>query len=349
MSITVASLLLSAALSLSPTQTPLVIAHRGASGELPEHTLAAYARAIAQGADYIEPDLVMTKDGHLIARHENEIGGTTDVAQKFPQRKSVRLIDGQYIEGWFSEDFTLSEIRSLRARERLPFRSQAQNGQFRVPTFDEVIQLVQAQSKAQKRVIGIYPETKHPSYFRSIALPLEPALLQTLQRYGLNHKEAPVYIQSFEVSNLQALRAQTPVRLVQLIEESGVPADQMLLEPGEAPVSYSSMITPAGLNQIRRYADGIGPYKRLILPDAGGRLMPPTDLVRDAHAVGLQVHPWTFRSDESYLHDNHFGDPSAEYAAFFDAGVDGIFSDFTAHAVAARKAWLAQRAAAVQP
>jgi glycerophosphoryl diester phosphodiesterase len=202
-------------------------------------------------------------------------------------------------------------------------------------------------------VIGLYPEIKHSSYFRSIALPLEPAVLQTLQRYGLNHKDAPVYIQSFEISNLKALRAQTPVRLVQLIEESGLPADQMLLPPGEDPVSYSSMITPAGLNQVRSYADGIGPYKRLILPDAGGRLMPPTALVNDAHAVGLQVHPWTFRSDESYLHENHFGDPSAEYAAFFDAGVDGIFSDFTAHAVAARTGWLASRApseqAAVRP
>jgi len=317
-----------------PDQHPLIIAHRGASGELPEHTLAAYERAIDQGADYIEPDLVPTKDGHLIARHENEIGGTTDVAEKFPERKRTLQAGDYTVTGWFTEDFTLAEIKTLRAKERLPFRSQAHNGKYPIPTLEEIIELVQRKNKASGKRIGLYPETKHPSYFRAIGLPLEPPLLKILSDYDLNHKAAPVFIQSFDVGNLQMLRTQTELKLVQLIDETGFPEDQ-----GPTGISYASMVTPEGLRQIRKYADGIGPYKRWIIPEHDGKLQPRTYLVDNAHSLGLVVHPWTFRSDAEYLHADYQGQTEAEYRAFFEAGVDGVFSDFTAHAVQARQSW----------
>ena len=196
----------------------LIIAHRGASGHRPEHTLESYTLAIAMGADYIEPDVVSTKDGVLISRHENEIGGTTDVAEKFPARKTTKTIDGQSLTGWFSEDFTLAEIKTLRAKERLPFRSHERDGLYPVPTFDEVLALADAKSKELGRTIGVYPETKHPTYFRSIGLPLEPPLLATLAKHGKRDTSAAVFIQSFEPANLQLLRPQTSLRLILLLE-----------------------------------------------------------------------------------------------------------------------------------
>jgi glycerophosphoryl diester phosphodiesterase len=295
----------------------LIIAHRGASGHRPEHTIESYTVGIAMGADYIEPDLVATKDGVLIARHENEIGGTTDVAEKFPARRTTKTIDGQSITGWFTEDFTLAEIRTLRAKERLPFRSHDRDGLYPVPTFDEVIALADAKSKETGRTIGVYPETKHPTYFRSIGLPLEPPLLATLAKHGKRDRTAPVFIQSFEPDNLKLLRPQTTLRLVLLLEAT-------------------ASVSPARLAEIRSFADGIGPNSRLIVPaNADGTLREPTTLVADAHDAGLLVHVWTLRSEPAFLSPSYGGDPLEEYRQFAALGVDGIFGDFPDVAFAA--------------
>lgn len=318
---------------------PILIAHRGASGDLPEHTLAAYKLAIEKGADFIEPDLVLTKDGVLVARHENEISGTTDVASHaaFAARRATKIIDGQRVTGWFTEDFTLAELRTLRARERLPEvrpANTAFDGQFLIPTFEEILALAARETKARGRAIGVYPETKHPSYFAGIGLPHEAPLLAALARHGLTEPTSPVFIQSFEVGNLQALRHKTKVRLIQLIEAEGHPADRPDLPTAK-------MISPAGLANIARYADGIGPDKSLIIPrDASGRLTMPTALVANAHAAGLKVHPWTFRAENYFLPTDlrHGPDPrsrgdlAAEIRAFVAAGIDGLFSDNAAEA-----------------
>jgi glycerophosphoryl diester phosphodiesterase len=313
---------------------PLIIAHRGASGYRPEHTLASYELAIRMGADFIEPDLVSTKDGVLLARHENEISETTDVAAhpEFADRKATRTIDGHELTGWFTEDFTLAEIKTLRAKERLPFRDPSFNGQFEVPTFAEVIALAKRKSAETGRTIGVYPETKHPSYFRSIGLPLEEPLLKELQEAGYHGKTAPVFIQSFEVENLKGLREITDLPLIQLMEAEGRPWDD--------PRTYHDLATPAGLAEIAEYADGIGPDKRRIVPiGPDGRLLSPTSLVEDAHAAGLLVHPWTFRSDGTFLAPDYEGRPEREYEQFFSLGVDGLFSDFSDTAVRARETW----------
>jgi glycerophosphoryl diester phosphodiesterase len=323
---------------------PIVIAHRGASGYRPEHTLESYRLAIELGADYVEPDLVSTKDGVLVCRHENEIGGTTDVAAhpELAARRTAKPIDGVSVEGWFTEDFTLAELRTLRARERLPQlrpRNTEFDGRFQIPTFDEVIALVQRESAARGRTIGIYPETKHPSWFQSLGLGLEEPLLRALRRAGWTEAGAPVFIQSFETGNLRMLRGMTRVRLVQLIESTGGPFD--LTRGGDAR-TYADLTTPAGLAQIATYADAVGPHKDLVIPrDEGGRLRAPSSLVAEAHAAGLAVHPWTFRSENYFLPaDFHAADPAdpafgathgdaeAELAAFFAAGVDGVFADF---------------------
>ena len=306
---------------------PLVIAHRGASGYLPEHTLQAYALAIDQGAHYIEADLVITADGVLIARHENNLADTTDVAEKFPGRRRTKMVDGQQVDGWFSEDFTLEEIKTLRATERLPFRDQSSNGKFQVPSFDEVIQLVLSRSRELGRRIGIYPETKHPSYFAALGLPLEEPLVAALEKHGLDRAGAPVFIQSFEVSNLRKLDGLTDAPLIQLLSEPVLaPFDQ---ESAGGGLTYGDMITDAGLREIATYADGIGPRKALIVPrDEEGNLAPPTNLIERAHAVGLAVHVYTFRSEARYLARQYDGEPGAEYRQFFSLGVDGVFTDF---------------------
>jgi glycerophosphoryl diester phosphodiesterase len=305
---------------------PIVIAHRGASGERPEHTLEAYALAIAQGADYIEPDLVSTKDSVLVARHENEIGSTTDVATRFPERRRTARIDGDTVTGWFTEDFTLAELKTLRAKERLSVRARTFDGQFQIPTFDEVLRLAAQRGRERGRTVGVYPETKHPTYFRSIGLPLEERLVSSLTRAGLNHIGAPVFVQSFEVGNLRRLRALTRVRLVQLINFSGAPPDV----PGRA---YTDMLTPAGLRAVRAYAVGIGVEKRLVIPlTAAGYPLSATPLVRDAHRAGLLVHVWTLRSDSTFLPAGWNGDARAEVRAFRAAGVDGLFTDFPRNA-----------------
>jgi glycerophosphoryl diester phosphodiesterase len=332
---------------------PLLIAHRGASGWRPEHTLAAYRLAAEQGADYLEPDLVLTGDGVLVARHENEIGETTDVATRpeFAGRRRTQRIDGEEVTGWFTEDFTLPELRTLRARERIPQLrpgNTAWDGRHAIPTLDEIIELAKSESRRTGRIIGVYPETKHPTYFRGIGLPLEEPLVETLHRHGWTDADAPVFVQSFEVENLRRLRTMTGVRLVQLLASTGQPYD---LRVAGDPRSYADLATPAGLREIATYAQGIGPHKDLVIPrDASGRLTQPTSLVRDAHALGIVVHPWTFRSENHFLPaDLRRGDPAdpefprrrgdavAELRRFFEVGVDGVFADHPADAVAARQ------------
>lgn len=330
------------AVTAQPTldgQPPIVIAHRGASGERPEHTLAGYKLAIDLGADYIEPDLVLTKDGVLVARHENEISETTDVTARpeFAARKATKTIDGQEVSGWFTEDFTLAELKTLRARERLPkLRSTEYDGQFEIPTFEEILTLLAEVNKDRKKPVGVYPETKHPSYFASIGLPHEAPLLAVLDRFGYRGRTAPVFIQSFEVGNLMDLRARSDLPLIQLMDGEGGPADR----PG---TSYAAMTSPAGLKMIAAYADGIGPNKAMVIPrGALGRLGKPTDLVRDAHAAGLKVHPWTFRRENYFLplddkggvNPAGHGDLAGEIAAYLKTGIDGLFSDNPREAVA---------------
>jgi glycerophosphoryl diester phosphodiesterase len=328
--------------------SPIVIGHRGASGYRPEHTLAAYSLAIGMGADYIEPDLVSTSDGVLVARHENEIGGTTDVAShpEFASRHTTKTIDGVPVTGWFTEDFTLAELKTLRAKERIPALrpdNQVFDGLYQVPTLQEVIDLAKAHG------VGIYPETKHPTYFDSIGLSLEEPLVGTLSANGYRSSRAPVFIQSFEVGNLKELTRMTRVPIVQLLNEGGKPYDFVV--SGD-PRTYADMATPAGLRDIARYADGIGANKNLIVPrDAAGNLRPPTTLIRDAHRADLIVHAWTFRNENSFLANDHrqgnaahpaflraTGDSPAEFERFYRLGLDGLFSDNPDTAVAARVA-----------
>ncbi len=324
-------------------ESPLVLGHRGACGHRPEHTLASYELAIAMGADYVEPDLVMTKDGILVARHENEISGTTDVAKKFPDRKTTKKVDGKEITGWFIEDFTLAEVKTLKANERLAFRDHSFDGKFEIPTFKEVLNLV----KKQKRVVGVYPETKHPSYFQSVGLSLEEALIKELKAQGLNKSNSPVFIQSFELTNLKKLRTLTKLPLIYLIDDPElVPFDNVLSGDKR---TYKDMLTPASLKEISSVANGIGPYKRYILPvNDKNEALPPTTLISDAHAVGLLVHPYTFRSEAQYLLKDYQGDPQKEYLQFFDLGVDGLFSDFADQAVLAKKTFLKNKKAGVK-
>jgi glycerophosphoryl diester phosphodiesterase len=308
--------------------TPIVIAHRGASGHRPEHTLAAYALAVSMGADFIEPDLVITKDGVLVARHENEIGGTTDVAERFPDRRRTAVIDGTPVTGWFTEDFTLAELRTLRARERLAFRSHAHDGQFAIPTFDEVLALADSLGRRRGRPVGVYPETKHPTHFRGIGLPLEPPLLAALRARGLDRADAPVFIQSFEVGNLQALRRETRVPLVLLLSGNDVPYDRQLLGDRRTGAQW---VTPAGLREVAGFADAVGVNTRMLV--GGTAEAVPTSLVRDAHAAGLQVHAWTLRPEGVFLAPRYRGDPLAEVRELAALGVDGLFGDYPDHVV----------------
>jgi glycerophosphoryl diester phosphodiesterase len=331
---------------------PQVFGHRGASGYRPEHTLAAYRLAIQLGADYVEPDLVPTKDGVLVARHENDITGTTDVGDhpEFADRKVLKLIDGRPIIGWFTEDFTLAELKTLRAKERLPEVRPANtryDGRFEIPTFAEVLQLVDEQSRRTGRRIGVAPETKHPTYFDSIGLSTEEPMLETLQQFGLDTKRSKVIIQSFEVSNLQQLDRLTKVPLEQLVDATGAPYDQVA---AGAPTTYASMVTASGLEKISAYADWVGPHKDLVLPrDLNGATGAPSALVRDAHRVGLRVVVFTLRDENQFMATNFRrgtdpnakGDIFAEVTAFLDAGVDGIFADHPDSAVDARDAFVA--------
>ncbi|WP_445291738.1 glycerophosphodiester phosphodiesterase family protein [Calothrix sp. 336/3] len=339
-------------------KAPIVIGHRGASGELPEHTLGAYMRAIELGADFIEPDLVSTKDGVLIARHEPNLINTTDVSDRpeFSDRKKTKVIDGIAEEGFFAEDFTLAEIKTLRAKMPQSFRPQVFNGLYEIPTFEEVINLVKQVEKDTGKKIGIYPETKHPTYHDSIGLSLEEPLLATLEKTGFTDPSR-VFIQSFETSNLKELNQKTDIPLVQLLDAFDVNPDGSLIEvqPYDFVVSgdkrtYADLRTPEGLKEIATYADGIGPWKRMIVSvkevdadgdgkaddlngdgvinDADKVLTEPTSLVPDAHKVGLLVHPYTFRNEGRYLASDYKGNPNAEFQQFINLGVDGYFTDF---------------------
>ena len=360
--------------SIYPTldgKAPLVIGHRGASGYLPEHTLESYKKAIEQGADFIEPDLVATKDGELIARHEPNITNTTDVATKpeFASRKSTRKVDGIEESGWFASDFTLAEIKTLRAVQSAKERDQSFNGQFSIPTLREVLDLAKASSQGG-RTVGVYPETKHPTYHNDLKLGLDDRLLKILADYGYTAKSSPIIIQSFEVANLKYLRSKTQVRIVQLIDGDDVDIDgkMVLAAPSDKPYDFVvaknpgdfiSMLTPAGLKEIKTYADGIGPWKPYLIASKGvdankdGKaddvngdglvneadrtLLPASDVVKNAHAAGLFVHAFTFRNEPRHLAGNYKGDPKAEYELFYKLGVDGLFSDFPDTAVAVRK------------
>jgi glycerophosphoryl diester phosphodiesterase len=320
---------------------PIVIAHRGASGYVPEHTLTAYFIAVQQGADYIEPDLVSTKDGVLVARHENEIGGTTNVAEhkEFAARKTTKTIDGKPLDGWFTEDFTLVELKTLRVRERLPQLRTGNSrfdGQFEIATFDEILSMVRALERMRGTNaprIGVYPETKHPSYFRSINLPLEGTLLRALKRWGYRGKDAPIFIQSFEVGNLQALRKKTQFQLVQLMEGGGAPYD--MAARGDTR-TYADLATAQGLREVAQYADAIGVDKNMVIPrDTNDTLLTPTSLVNDAHAAKLQVHVWTLRAENYFLPaefrstsaTSATGDLAGEITRFLATGIDGMFCD----------------------
>ncbi len=350
---------------------PLVIGHRGAAGYLPDHTLEGYRKAIELGADFIEPDLVASKDGVLVARHEPNITSTTDVRDRpeFASRKTRRTVDGVEEEGWFVTDFTLAELKTLRAIQPFADRDQSYNGKLQIPTFDEVLDLARSEGARLGRSIGVYAETKHPTYHARLGLKLEDRLLDTLARYGYTSKASPVILQSFEVSNLQYLRGKTQLRLVQLVDASDINADGsiQLAAPFDKPYdfavagdarTFASLLTPAGLKEVKTYADGIGPWKPYLIPsrllddnhdgqpddlNGDGQLderdrvmMPPTEVVRDAHAAGLFVHAYTFRSEAKRLASDFKGDPGAEYRLFYTLGVDGVFSEFADHARAAR-------------
>lgn len=322
---------------------PLVIAHRGASGLRPEHTRAAYELAIDQGCDFIEPDLVMSRDGHLIVRHENEIGGTTDVAAHagFTARRTTRIIDGLTVEGWFTEDFTLAELKTLRARERLPALRPANtafDGAEPILTFQEVIDIAREGSARTGRTIGVCPELKHPTWFASLGLAMETPFVAVLEANGLTGADAPILIQCFEVGTLQGLRARITARLLQLIAAATGPADRPDLTPAD-------MVSPAGLADIAAYSDYIGVETMLIEPrDGAGSALPATPLIADAHAAGLKVAAWTFRAENLFLPLGDrlgedltaHGDLTAQIARFRDHEVDAVFSDFPAIAAAVR-------------
>jgi glycerophosphoryl diester phosphodiesterase len=360
-----------------PGKRPLVIGHRGASGYLPEHTLEAYALAIELGADFIEPDLVATKDGVLIARHEPNITATTNVGTlpQFADRRRTRIVDGVSETGWFATDFTWAEMQQIRAVQAFGERDQGFNGLYRIPSFDEVITLAKRKSAEEGRTIGVYPETKHPTFHQQLGLALEDRLLHVLQKHGWNHRGAPVFIQSFEQANLKYLRGKTSVRLVQLVDADDVAPDGTITyaAPFDRPYdwavagragTFGDLVTPAGLAEVRTYADGVGPWKPYLISaacinvvagrcadangdglvnDADRRLLAPSAVIANAHAQGLFVHTWTFRSEQRRLASDYRGMPANEYLAFYEAGVDGLFSDFPDTAVVARTLWLLKK------
>ncbi|RIX82336.1 glycerophosphodiester phosphodiesterase [Acidovorax cavernicola] len=357
-------------------QPPLVIAHRGASGQLPEQTLEAYARAIELGADVIEMDLVSTKDGVLIARHDPNLAISTDVAKhpRFASRKKTIQVDGETQTGWFSNDFTLAEIKTLGGISTDPERPQEFNGKFKVVTFQEIIDFAKAKSKETGRTIAIYPETKNPTYFRDLGLPMEDKVVAAINAAGWNSKTAPIYVQSFEPGSLKYMKSKgLNTRLIQLIDGDGIDMKTGAMTyavPVDRPYEWTKagdkrnfdvMVTPAGLAEIKTYADGIGPWKRYIVSvkgtvgadgkvvdvnkdgkinDADATSMAPTTLIADAHKAGLFVHPFTFRNESRRLASDYNKDGKNEYAVYYKLGVDGVFTDFTDTARAARDEYL---------
>lgn len=363
-------------LTLSGKQT-IVIGHRGTPGYLPEHTIGGYTNAIKMGADFIEPDLVVTKDGFLVVRHEPMLSGTTNVSEmpEFASKKTTKNIDGKQITDWFVSDFTLAEIKKLRAKQAFAERPQEFNNLYAIPTFEEVIALAKQKSKELGRTIGIYPETKHPSFHEALNLPITDKLLTALDVAGWNNSEAPVFVQSFEVSNLQYIRSKSTVKTIQLLGcydvalngdlifsvskgeliSDGMPYDWYLKGDNR---DFGFFITPEGLDFVKTYATGIGPWKPFIIPytatdlnkdgiaddkngdgeinEADKMALPPTSLINEAHKRGLQVHAYTFRNESHRLLSNYNNNPLLEYQAFYRLGLDGVFSDFTDTAIKAR-------------
>lgn len=331
---------------------PLIIAHRGASGYRPEHTIAAYELAVEMGADYIEPDLVMTGDGVLVDRHEPEVSGTTDVAERpeFADRRTTKQVDDRSVTGWFVEDFTLEELRTLRAKERLGDlrpESAAYGGRFRVPTFEEVLQARTELSRASGRTIGIIPEIKHPTYLHALGFDPEAEVTRVVQAHGLGRPDAPVWVQSFELTALKGLREKGyRGRSTFLTTANGTPYD--LREQG---TTYAELTTAEGMRELSAWVDGLSPGKDQVIPwNQDATLGEPTGFVRDAHAAGLKVTPWTFRSENAFLPaDYRNGDgPAAhgrivdEVVAYLEAGVDGVFCDQPDVCVGARSQFLAR-------
>lgn len=334
---------------------PLIVGHRGAPGYLPEHTIPGYELAIKMGADFIEPDVVSTSDGHLIVRHEPLLSVTTDVVNRpeFADRKRTRTLDGIETTDFFTCDFTLAEIKTLRARQAFEDRDHSHDGLYQIQTLQEVIDLAQAKSRETGCAIGVYPEIKHSTFHQQLDLPIEDKLLDTLNRAGLDKASSPVIIQSFETANLKYLRGKTKVRLMQLIDGSDTDPDtgaMILKPPSDKPYDWvvadraednRDQLSPAGLKAIAAYVDIVAPWKRHLISFAKGQLVRRMDIVDNAHACGLQVHSWTMRNDrlDPYYKDN----AQAEYYDLFDMGVDGLFTDFADAGVRARDAWMAGR------
>ncbi|MEB0110460.1 glycerophosphodiester phosphodiesterase [Variovorax sp. RTB1] len=355
---------------------PLVVAHRGASGYLPEETMEAYSRAVELGADVIEMDLLITKDGVLVARHDPNLAISTDVAShpEFAARKKTMKVDGETQTGWFIHDFTLAEVKTLGGISTDAERPQQFNGKFKVATFQEILDFQKLKTRETGRAIAIYPETKNPTWFRDMGLPLEDKLIAMINAAGLNSKTAPIYVQSFEPGSLKYMKSKgLNTKLIQLIDGDGIdmktgamtyaiPVDRPYewAKSGDAR-TFSAMVTPAGLAEIKTYADGIGPWKRYLISikgtmgadgkpvdvnkdgkinDADATSITPTTLVADAHKAGLFVHPFTFRNENRRLPIDYAGDPKNEYLAYYRLGVDGVFTDFTDTAIAARTTYM---------
>ncbi len=355
---------------------PLVVAHRGASGYLPEETMEAYARAVELGADVIEMDLAVTKDGVLVARHDPNLAINTDVAShpEFASRKKTMKVDGETQTGWFVQDFTLAEVKTLGGISTDAERPQQFNGKFKVVTFQEILDFQKLKTRETGRAIAIYPETKNPTWFRDLGLPMEDKLIAMINAAGLNSKTAPIYVQSFEPGSLKYMKSKgLNTKMIQLIDGDGIDMKTGAMTyavPVDRPYewakagdmrTFSAMVTPAGLAEIKTYADGIGPWKRYIISikgtmgadgkavdvnkdgkvnDADATSITPTTLIADAHKAGLFVHPFTFRNENRRLPIDYQGDPKNEYLAYYRLGVDGVFTDFTDTAIAARTMYM---------
>ncbi|MEU1802619.1 glycerophosphodiester phosphodiesterase [Streptomyces sp. NPDC019937] len=318
---------------------PTVIGHRGASGYRPEHTLGSYQLALDMGADIVEQDLVPTKDGHLVCRHENDITATTDVSAhpEFADRKTTKTVDGTKLTGWFTEDFTLAELKTLRAKERIPGNRQRNtlyDGRWEVPTFEEVLQWAEREGRKRGRRVWLYVETKHPTYFRGIGLGLEERVAKLLRKYGRHKKDAALFLQSFEPSSIQRLRKLVATPAVVLL--STINSRPWDFVEANDPRTVADLVKPEGLKWIASYAQGIGPDLSVIIPrTADGKLGTPTSVVKDAHAAGLVLHPYTMRNENTFLpadfrrgsDPNAYGDAFGAFKAYFGTGIDGIFSD----------------------
>jgi len=345
--------------------TPIVIAHRGAQFMYPEHTMEGYKKAIELGADYIEPDLVMTKDGIFVARHEPFISGTTNVSMlpEFADRKTTKMLDGVPVTDWFVCDFTLSELKTLRARQSWKERTHEYDDIFEIPTFEEIIAFAKAHKTTSGNPVGIYPELKHPSFHQDLGLVMEDTFIEQITVAGYTKRESPIFVQCFEVSTLQYISARSDVRLIQLIGAAGISGNGDLrftkedgsYDPEGQPYdfvtkgdtrTYNYFTTGQGMKFVSTYADGIGPWKPFIMSysktgDGEVEVLAPTDFIALAHKHKLEVHPYTFRKEDALWVNNKDG--VTEYQLFFEAGVDGIFSDYTKDAVVARNKFLASK------